>query len=127
MQLLFREKIMSSLRLEKINSLIREELGKLFLTETSLKEGVFVTIAKVRVTPDIRNAFVSVSVFPEHETEYALKSLQKELSKIQQHLNLRLSMRPLPRLILESDETEQQAQAVEEAISVLKKERESRL
>lgn len=118
---------MSSLRLEKINSLIREELGKLFLTETSLKAGVFVTIAKVRVTPDIRNAFVSISVFPEHETGYTLKSLQKELSKIQQHLNLRLSMRPLPRLNFENDKTEQRAQAIEETLSTLKKERESKL
>lgn len=113
---------MASLRLEKVNELLKEELGKMLLTEVSLKTGVFATIAKVRATPSLKEARVSVSVFPEQEAEYVMKSLEYELYKIQGLLNRRLHMRPLPRIFLEHDVTERNAQAVEETLSVLKKE-----
>lgn len=115
---------MSSLRIEKVNGHIQEELGRLFLTETHLKTGVIVTIAKVRTTPNLKEARVAVSVFPESEADYAMKSLDKELYGIQKLLNARLHMRPLPRIILEHDATEQNAQAVEELLLALKKENE---
>ncbi len=121
-QLLLYVVLMSSLRLEKINGLIKDELGKLLLTETRLKIGVFVTIAKVCVTPNLRNARVFLSVFPENEVDYAMKSLANELYKIQKLLNRRLNMRPLPRLIFENDATERGAQAVEEALLAIKRE-----
>jgi ribosome-binding factor A len=113
---------MSSLRLERVSGLIQEELGKLLLTETRLKIGVFVTIVKVRVTPDLRNARISISVFPEGETNYVMSSLANTLYKLQKLLNQRLHMRPLPRLLFENDTTEQGAQAVEEALIAIRKE-----
>ncbi len=113
---------MASLRLEKVNELLREELGRILSAEVSLKTGVFVTIAKVRVTPNLKHARVSVSVFPENETEYVMKSLEYELYKIQGLLNRRLHMCPLPRIIFESDVTERSAQVVEEMLIELKKE-----
>lgn len=113
---------MSSLRIEKVNGHIQEELGKLFLSETHLKTGVIVTIAKVRATPNLKEARVAISVFPESEAGYALKSLEKELYRIQKLLNARLHMRPIPRIILEYDATEQNAQTVEELLIRIKKE-----
>lgn len=113
---------MSSLRIEKVNELLREELGNILLTEVSLKSGVFVTIAKVDVVPNLKEARISVSVFPENEAEYALKSLERGLYKIQGMLNQRLHMHPLPRISFELDVTERNAQAVEEVLFALKKE-----
>lgn len=113
---------MASLRLEKVNELLREEVGKILSTEISLKAGVFVTIAKVCVTPNLKYARISVSAFPENEAEYVMKSLEYELYKIQGSLNRRLCMRPLPRIIFENDVTERSAQIVEKVLIELKKE-----
>lgn len=115
---------MNSLRIEKINEHIREEIGKLFLSELRLKSGVFVTIAKIRTTPDLKNVRVFISVFPEQDTDYVMKSLEHELYKLQGLFNKRLRTRPLPRLIFEKDETEKNAQMVEETLLVIKKEQE---
>ncbi len=113
---------MGSLRIEKVNELLKEELGAIFSKEVSLKSGVFATISKVRTVPNLKEARVSISIFPAHETEYAMKSLEHELYKIQGLLNRRLHMRPLPRISLENDTAEQRAQAVEEALSAIKEE-----
>lgn len=113
---------MASLRLEKVNDLLREELGSILATEVSLKSGVLVTIAKVRTTPNLKDAHIFVSVFPEQEGEYVMKSLERGLYALQGALNRRLRMRPLPRIVFELDKTELNAQAVEESLWTLRRE-----
>ena len=113
---------MTSLRLEKVNDLLWEELGSILASEISLKSGVLATIAKVRTTPNLKDSCVFVSVFPEHEGTYVMKSLERELYKIQGVLNRRLRMRPLPRVSFELDTTELNAQAVEESLRALREE-----
>ena len=113
---------MSTLRLEKINELLREELGRIFHRDTHLKTGVFVTITKVRTSPNLKESCVFISVFPEQETEYAMTSLTNELYKLQGLLNRRLFLRPIPRILLERDNSERNAQAVEDRLEDLKKE-----
>lgn len=113
---------MASLRVEKVGELLREELGKLLVSELRLKAGVLVTISRVRVTPNLKEARISVSVFPEVEADYVQKTIDNELYRLQGILNRRLHMRPLPRLFFERDVTERNAQAVEETLSLLAKE-----
>lgn len=116
---------MSSLRLEKVNELIREELGTILSSETHLKQGVFITITFVRTTPDLKTAHVGISVFPENEGGYGFASINTCLYKLQGILNRRLSLRPLPRIVFEKDETEHRAQRVEDALQTIRKEREA--
>lgn len=113
---------MSTLRLEKINELLREELGQIFHRDTHLKTGVFVTITKVRTNPNLKESRVFISVFPEQETEYVMASLTNKLYKLQGLLNRRLFLRPIPRILLEQDISEQNAQAVEDRLEALKRE-----
>lgn len=113
---------MASLRVEKVGELLREELGKLLVSELRLKAGVLATISRVRVTPNLREARVSVSVFPEAEADYVHKTIDNELYRLQGILNRRLHMRPLPRLFFEHDVTERTAQAVEETLRLIEKE-----
>lgn len=102
-----------SLRLKKINELIRQQLSEIFARELKLKQGVLATIAKVVVTPDLRYAKVFVSVFPGTEASYVLQTLKKEAYLLQGTLNRTLHMRPLPRVEFLLDETEERAQVVE--------------
>ena len=100
---------MSSLRITKINSLIRKHLAEIMERELSLKSGVFIMIAKVDTSIDLRYTRMFISVFPEKETRYVSETLKKELSLIQKSLYARLSMKPLPKLSFEIDKTEQEA------------------
>ncbi|MDD5463684.1 MAG: ribosome-binding factor A [Candidatus Moranbacteria bacterium] len=104
-------------RIIKLNKLFKEHLGEIFQRELSLKPGVFLTIAKVDTTPDLRYTRVSISVFPFKDTDYAMKTLTKEIYSIQGALNKKLKMRPLPRLQFVSDSTEEEADKIEKILT----------
>ena len=103
-------------RIEKINALIQRNLGEIIPRELSLKSGVFITIAKVDTTPDLRYTRVFVSIFPEKETAYALKALANEIYTLQGALNKILIMKPLPRIEFKVDTTESKAAVVEKLL-----------
>jgi ribosome-binding factor A len=105
-----------SLRISKINELIRRNIDDILLKDLSLKEGVFITVAKVDTTPDLRYTRVSISVYPEQEVNYAQISLKNELFKIQGLLNKKLHMRPLPKLEFRIDFTEARADVIEKLL-----------
>ena len=104
-------------RIVKLNKLIKEHLGEIFQRELSLKPGLFLTIAKVDTTPDIRYTRVSISVFPYKENDYAMKTLSKEIYSIQGELNKKLKMRPLPRIEFILDSTEEEADKIEKILT----------
>lgn len=107
-------------RITKINSLIHRYLGEIISQELSLKAGVFVTVAKVDTTPDLRYTRIFVSIFPEKEINYALKTLEKELYRIQGRLNKKLTMRPLPKIEFKIDLTESRADEIEKLLKKIK-------
>lgn len=109
-------------RIDKINELIKQHIGEIILKELSFKEGVFVTIAKVDTTADLRYTRIFVSIFPERETDYALKTLRAELYQIQGALNRKLDMKPLPRVEFILDTTEAKADEIEKLLKEMKNE-----
>jgi ribosome-binding factor A len=103
-------------RIQKINELIRSHVGGMLARDLSLKDGVFITIAKVDTTPDLRYTRVFVSVFPEKEISYAKKALEKEVYHLQGKLNKKLHMRPLPKIEFRIDMTESKADEIEKLL-----------
>lgn len=105
-----------SLRISKINELVRQNIDAIILKDLSLKEGVFITVVKVDTTPDLRYTRVFVSVFPEKEAGYAEKTLQREIYLIQGQLNKKLHMKPLPKIEFKLDFTESKADEIEKLL-----------
>ena len=116
---------MPSLRLEKINGLIKKVLGKILLAEEQRDSNILLTISRVRVTPNLRTARVLLSICPENRAPLYLNTLNKNLYKIQGQLNQQLKMKPIPRIIFESDPSEQKAQIIEETLQKIQKENSS--
>jgi len=103
-------------RIAKVNELIKHTIAEIIERELSLKAGVFVTVAKVDTTADLRYTRVFVSIFPEKEIDYVTKSLEKEIYRIQGSLNKKLSMKPLPRIEFKIDLTESKADEIEKLL-----------
>ena len=103
-------------RIVKVNELVRQNVDNILLKELSLKEGVFITIAKVDTSSDLRYTRIFVSVFPEKEMNYAIKTLQKEVGRIQGKLNRNLHMKPLPKIEFRLDLTESKADEIEKLL-----------
>lgn len=110
---------MPSMRIVKINELLRKLLGEIMERDMSLKPGVFITIAKIDTSKDLRYTRMFISVFPEQETHYVSETLKKELPRIQKTLYGKLYMKPLPKLSFEIDETAQEADKVEKILKKL--------
>lgn len=106
-------------RLPKINKLIKEHISEIISRELDLKPGVFITVSKVDTTPDLRYTRVFLSIFPEKEIGYAIKTCEKELYKIQGKLNKKLSLKPLPKIEFKVDVTEAQADEIEKLLKNL--------
>lgn len=103
-------------RIEKINELIKKLISEIIIRELDLKPGVFVTVSKVDTTRDLRYTRIFVSIFPERDADYTLKTLEKEIYRLQGVLNKKLSMRPLPRIEFHLDTTEVKADEVEKIL-----------
>jgi len=105
-----------SFRIQQINELIRNHVAEILVKELDLKPGIFLTVSRVDTSPDLRYTHIFVSVFPEKESQYALKTLEKELYRIQGKMNKKLSLRPLPRIKFALDKTEVRADEVEKIL-----------
>ena len=103
-------------RIEKVNELIKSLVGEILTRELSLKPGVFITISNVDTSSDLRYTRIFLSIFPEKDIEYTEKTLQKEIYKIQGHLNKRLFMKPLPKIQFKTDMTESKADEIEKLL-----------
>lgn len=103
-------------RIFKINELIKQHINNIILKELSLKEGVFITVVKVDTSPDLRYTKIFVSIFPERERDYAMRTLEREVYRFQGILNKKLHMRPLPRIQFILDTTESKADEIEKLL-----------
>ncbi|HOF42599.1 MAG TPA: 30S ribosome-binding factor RbfA [Candidatus Moranbacteria bacterium] len=106
-------------RIAKINELIKRHVSELLSRELSLKPGIFLTVSKVDTSRDLRYTKIFISVFPHKESEYAIKTLEKEIYSIQGSLNKKLNVKPLPRLEFHLDSTEEEADKIEKILREL--------
>lgn len=106
---------MPSARLKKVNDLIRDEIGKIIRTELDF-EGLLVTVVRAGVSPTLENATIYVSVFPDKQAKRVLKELSKNVYDLQQVLNKKVVLRPVPKIRFELDSTEEEAQRIENLI-----------
>lgn len=107
---------MSDERIRKLNDLFRDEVGKILLHELRSPEGVIVTVLGANVSSTLEHAVIFISVIPENQEKNILKILKFKIFDIQQILNRRLKMRPIPKIRFEIDTTEKQASHIEEIL-----------
>jgi ribosome-binding factor A len=112
-------------RVLKLNSLIQQELGQIILRGMDFPKGVLTTITRVEVSEDLRQAKVYISVLPEEKSTEILNTFKKQIFLIQQSLNKKLKMRPLPRLFFVKEKATAEAGRIEELLEKIKKNHES--
>jgi ribosome-binding factor A len=107
-------------RIEKVNSLLEREIGKIISRQVVFPNNAMVTLTHVAATPNLIEAKVFISVLPEIKFSQVLKILNSEIFNIQQKINKKLNMRPIPRIIFLQDKSTSQAGRIEELLSQLK-------
>ena len=101
-------------RLDRVNEVVKEEVSRALLHELDLEEGVLVTVTKVDTSRTLEHTRVWVSVYPDNKTEEILEQLNRQIYDVQQIVNKRLKMRPVPKIIFKLDMSGQVVGEVEE-------------
>lgn len=110
-------------RPQRVGEQIREEISTLAAGDLKDPRIGFATITEVRVTPDLRQAWVFVSVLGEREEKEAtLAGFRAATRYIRRELAHRLNLRRIPELTFELDQTAEQSARIEELLRKSKEE-----
>lgn len=112
--------MVSSRRLEKLNILLQEEIAKILEEELEFPEGNLVTVTRVSISSDVYYGVVFISVLGENPQK-CLEKLAKNTRHIQQLLNRRLRIRPVPKIRFVVDGGEMKREAIEKSLAELKR------
>lgn len=93
------------MRIEKVNELLKQEIGKIFVEELEFKPGVIVTVMGIDTSDSLETASVWISVFPEDQSESILGFLNKNIASVQSILNKRLDLRFVPKISFRVDKS----------------------
>jgi len=114
---------MSKERAQRFNELIKKELGKIVFNFLDAKPGVLVTITQVLTNPNLFTSNIYISVYPPSEAEEILDKLNRSIYLIQQLLNRKLEVRPVPKIIFKHDKNPEEASEIEKIIEKIKHEK----
>ena len=107
-------------RVIKINELIKRELGQIILREIEMPENAVVTLTRVAASGNLQQAKVYISVVPDEKAHEVLKTLGQNVFAIQQILNRKLKMRPVPKILWVMEKATAEAQRIEELLAQIK-------
>jgi len=109
-------------RISRVNHLVQQELSQIILKEFDFPLGLFVTLTRVETSSNLIQAKVYISVMPEEKTKEILQILNRQIYQLQQKLNKRLKMRPVPRIKFLEEKKTSEAHRIEEILEKIKNE-----
>jgi ribosome-binding factor A len=92
-----------------------------------MPEKAVVTLTRVIASGNLQQAKVYISVMPDEKAPEALKILGQNVFDIQQILNEKLKMRPVPKILWVLEKATAEAQRIEEILDQIRKARERSL
>jgi len=113
-------------RQKQVASEILKELNDIFLKMgLNMQDGGMVSIASVKVTPDLYEARVYLSLFKVNKPELALEKFKERSSEIRGELGNRMrhQLRSIPQLTFYIDDTLDYVFKIEELLGSIKKEK----
>lgn len=110
-----------SVRTEKVNELIKNELGMIFVRELEFPKGCLVTVTRVTSDQDMKNARVFLSVFPPEKMKEILTMVKRRTPYIQSLLNHKLVMRFVPNLHYSPDTENEEVESMERLMDEVQK------
>lgn len=95
-----------SQRMDRVDALLREEIGAILAREVADPRIGFATITGVATTPDLRHAQIWVSVIGQQsERDVTLTALGRAMPFVRRALGSRLRLKRIPELHLRLDDT----------------------
>jgi ribosome-binding factor A len=111
-----------SQRTERIDELLRQEIGEIVGREVADPRIGFATITSVETTPDLRHAKVWVSVIGQPtEREATIAALRRAMPFVRHELGSRLRIKRIPDLHVQLDDTAERGTRILQLLSDLER------
>lgn len=110
-------------RSARVSDLIREEVADIIMNRIKHKELGFITVTGAKVSDDLRNATVYISVLNPEDAEKTVRKLNESKSFIKTELSRRLKMSYIPKLSFKIDEAIEYGRKIDKLIDDIKEER----
>lgn len=111
-----------SVRMEKVASLIKEEVSALFAREFSERTYGFMTVTEVRMTADLKIAKIYVSILGNTEQrEHSMKLLEEQKPAIRHFVGSRIRLKFTPEINFFLDDTMDRVERIETLIKQIHK------
>ena len=114
---------MSRSRILKVNQLIKKEFSRILFEKGNIPSESLATVIRVETLPNLSEAKVFISVIPDKNAPEVIAKLNKKIYYLQQALNKKLKMRPVPKIVLKEEKGIRKAARIEELFEELKKEK----
>ncbi len=111
---------MNSERINKINQLIKQNLGQLITKEVELPKDCLVTITRVKTASDMKISKIYISVIPEKLRGTVLENLRKNKKKLHNLLKKQIKTKFTPNLKFEIDQQEIFASEIDKLLDEIK-------
>ena len=100
-------------RIEKISSLLKQEIGGVLLRELDISKDIMITAKDVEVSLDLRYAKIKVSIIPFSKVEKTLEILNSQSNVIWRALAKKISLKVVPQIKFELDSSEEKIANIE--------------
>jgi ribosome-binding factor A len=110
-----------SQRAEQIAEVIQRELNNFFIKEVEFSKDMLVTLTQVKVTPDLKHAYLYLSILPITKTGEALKQVNRNLGRARSHLSKKITLWKSPDLKAIVDDSALKDRKIERVLENLKK------
>lgn len=106
-----------SVRMEKVSSVIKQEISKIISREYSSKEYGFITVTDVKMSADLKIAKIYISIFDKSEVrERTMKMLESEKGHIRSLIGSHVHLKFTPSLQFYIDETLDRVESINNII-----------
>jgi len=110
-----------SRRQKRVNALIKESLSRVLVREIQDSSSGIITLTRVETGPDLKTAFVYLSVFGQVDKEALLALLEKRKGYLRKYIASEVKLKYNPALIFSLDPSPEYETRIDRLIEQLKK------
>lgn len=109
---------MDNTRQNKVSRLLQKEAASYFMRNAGMFPGAMVTVSEVRITPDLSDARIFVSIFPAAKRQEVFSLIQQKTKDVRFAIGkeVRHQLRIVPNLIFTLDNSLDYAERINELL-----------
>lgn len=111
----------ASRRQKRVASLIKEELSRLLIETIQDSSSGLITITRVEMTPDLKTARISVSIYGADQENAILETLERKKGYLRKSIASKVKLKYNPMLIFSLDQSADFQERIEKLLEDRKK------